>query len=143
MSSSAGGWILGPGDSLEVDRDTVLPAIQFLLDEAKAFTQYAAGQLEALRVEAPVGDPASVAMARGLNTVLWEDSESFYARCWAYATELVQLAEACAEAAREYGHAESEIEAMFSGARLPEVDGALWAARSRVGGRQDGDHCVV
>lgn len=143
VSGHASGWILGSGGLLEVDQHTVLPAIQALLDEAKAFTGHAVRYIPALQVGRPVGDPVSRTVAGGLNTVLWDGAESFAARCLDYATELVELAETCAEAARTYGFAESEIAAMFAGARSPEIDEVLARMRHRPGDRADGEHYVV
>lgn len=140
LGVSAGGriWSGTSGVTLQIDHDTVMPAIRLILDEARRFTDFAIGQLPAMKVKSPTNDPVSQAMAEAMNKRLWDGPGSFYVRCWDYAEKLVELA----EAAKTYGHAENDIRAMFAGATLADTDEVLERLRRR-GTLGDGDTYVV
>lgn len=139
-------WGWASATRMRVSPQNVLRVAEALIDESAGFRTRVAARLESLCVEHTGGDPVSAVAATALNDRFWRAPDSLANRCLDYADMLDALADQLAAAARDYGHTEDAIAAVFA-KRDPDYadrpamhdhDQGRWRPGGSLDGRQVG-----
>jgi hypothetical protein len=107
--------VTAEGVGFMVNRDTVVQIGAAFAAEATRLRARLDEHRVTMRTEPALGDPASADFAAALNEKLVDGADSYLSRAQAYADELDGVAEQCAQAARDYGFTDEQIQATMRG----------------------------
>lgn len=107
--------VTGVGAGFMVNRENVLQIGGAFAAEAARLRARLDEHEARMLTEPALGDPASADFADALNERLVYGADSYVSRARAYVDELDNVARQCAEAARDYGFTDEEIQAAMDG----------------------------